>query len=69
MIRLLAGAAILLAVSGCEMMGGSPSAELVKALAADQNAVCWRVNTPWGSSSLDRNWGCEAPPAKIVTAP
>jgi hypothetical protein len=32
----------------------------MKAIAADPAAVCMKFSTPWGSSSYDRNWGCEA---------
>jgi hypothetical protein len=51
------------------LAGCSGTADLAKALASDPNAVCVKLSTPWGSSMLDRNWGCEAAPAKVVVTP
>jgi hypothetical protein len=65
MIRLLAGAAILIGLAGCGT--GNGAADVVKALATDPAAVCLKVTSPWGSSLYDRNWGCEAAPARVVT--
>ena len=63
MTRLLGAAALALPLltAGC---GGS--AELMQALAADKNADCLHITTPLGSTVFDRNWGCEAPPARAA---
>lgn len=70
MIRILLAAGASLALSGCSL---SPSADVIKALAGDPNAICWTINTPYGGSSFDRNHGCgQAPaptPAMVVVSP
>jgi len=45
--------------------GCIPAPDLA-ALAADHNAICIRVTTPWGTSEVSRNHGCE-PAASIPT--
>ena len=62
---LLALLGALLGLAGCSF---SPTADVVKALAGDPATICWKVTTPWGSSSLDRYHGCEGNAAPGVTA-
>jgi hypothetical protein len=64
----LARAALVIGVVA-GLAGCSDTADLAKAFATDPNAVCMKLSTPWGSSMLDRNWGCEAAPAKVVVTP
>ena len=64
----LARAALVIGVVA-GLAGCSGMADLAKALANDPTAGCVKISTPWGSSMLDRNWGCEAPPAKMVVTP
>jgi hypothetical protein len=59
-IRLVAGAALVIGLAGCGVDNGA--ADFMKALANDPAAVCLKLSSPWGSSVWDRNWGCEAPP-------
>lgn len=60
MIRILAGAAILIGLAGC--------APDLTALAADHNALCVDFTTPWGATRISRNHGCE-PGAALSALP
>jgi hypothetical protein len=64
----LARAALVIGVAA-GLAGCSGTADLAKALASDPTAACVKISTPWGSWMLDRNWGCEAAPAKVVVTP
>ena len=61
MKRFLLALPILL--GACSM---SPSADVLKALASDPNAICVTITTPWGGSTLDRNHGCGAATTPVV---
>lgn len=56
MIRIALAAAGLLLLGGCS--------DDLKALANDPAAICVKVTTLWGSTTIDRNWGCEMPLTK-----
>jgi hypothetical protein len=59
--RILMLAGLSLGLAGCA--NGPAAAELMQAIAADQNPVCITVTltTPWGTQStkIDRLRGCE----------
>lgn len=61
MIRRLVLAGLLSGLGGCANFD-----QVVQALGKDQNAVCLRVVTLYGSFVIDRNHGCE--PATVVAA-
>ncbi len=51
----------LLALLAASLSGCAPD---LTALATDKNADCLTETSIWVSLKVDRNWGCEQPPAK-----
>jgi len=48
------------------LMGGGCAPDL-QALASDPAAVCVKVTSIWTTVTIDRNFGCEQPVAKVAT--
>ena len=62
-------AGLAIALGGCSTMV-MPSAEQMRALAGDPNAICLTITSIYASVNLDRNHGCpnNSSPTIIVPA-